>query len=38
MHAYAPESIEANRYLQNMQEGYKAVLAGMYTIAQRGER
>ena len=26
-----------NGYLLNMREGYKAVLAGLYAIAQRGE-
>ena len=26
-----------NRYLLNMQEGYRTVLAGMYAIAQRDE-
>ena len=26
-----------NVYLRNMEEGYKAVLAGLYSIAQRGE-
>jgi hypothetical protein len=28
---------EENTYLLNMAEGYKAVLTGLYTIAQRGE-
>jgi hypothetical protein len=26
-----------NNYIRNMKEGYRAVLSGMYTIAQRGE-
>jgi hypothetical protein len=38
MHSYSEESARANPYLMNMQEGFKAVLAGMYAIAQRGER
>ena len=31
-------SEDENIYLRNMAEGYKAVLAGLYAIAQRGER
>jgi hypothetical protein len=26
-----------NAYLRNMEEGFKVVLAGLYSIAQRGE-
>jgi hypothetical protein len=29
---------QGNGYLLNMQEGFRAALAGMYAIAQRGER
>jgi hypothetical protein len=35
-HADTRQPVE-NRYLMNMQEGYRAVLAGMYVIAQRDE-
>jgi hypothetical protein len=28
---------QENVYLRNMEEGYKAVLAGLYSIAQGGE-
>ena len=31
-------SEDENIYLRNMGEGFKAVLAGLYAIAQRGER
>lgn len=37
MQAYSEESARANPYLWSMREGYKAVLAGVYVIAQRGE-
>ena len=37
LHAYSEQSAEANLYLWNMREGYKAVLAGLYKIAQKGE-
>jgi hypothetical protein len=30
-------SIKENVYLRNMEEGYRATLAGLYNIAQRGE-
>jgi hypothetical protein len=29
---------QPNDYVENMREGFRAVLAGMYGIAQRGEK
>jgi hypothetical protein len=30
-------TVKENVYLRNMEEGYKVVLAGLYSVAQRGE-
>ena len=38
MQANTAQSIEANEYLGNMNEGYRAVLAELYAVAERGER
>jgi len=29
--------VDVNAYLRNMEQGFKSVLAGLYSIAQRGE-
>jgi len=37
MHEHSDEAVRANAYLWNMREGYRAVLAGLYMVAQKGE-
>jgi hypothetical protein len=37
LHAAEESSPKGNQYVLNMQEGYRAVLGGLYAIAQRGE-
>jgi hypothetical protein len=37
LQASEESSPKDNTYVLNMQEGYRAALAGMYVIAQRGE-
>ena len=37
MDRWDTRAAKENAYLRNMEEGYKVVLAGLYSIAQRGE-
>ncbi len=37
LHAAEEAGPKENNYVRNMKEGYKAVLSGLYAIAQRGE-